>query len=87
MINHNRPPLDDLNVRLAMQCAVDRQVVLDTAAFGEGAVVGPITSPAYLSDPAARPCPERDVDRARQLLADAGEDNSLGIKAALQRQE
>ena len=50
MINHNRPPLDDLNVRLAMQCAVDRQEVLDTAALGEGAVVGPITSPAYLSD-------------------------------------
>jgi peptide/nickel transport system substrate-binding protein len=72
MINHNRPPLDDLNVRLAMQCAVDRQEVLDTAALGEGAVVGPITSPAYLSDPSARPCPEKDVERAKQYLADAG---------------
>jgi peptide/nickel transport system substrate-binding protein len=72
MINHNRPPLDDLNVRLAMQCAVDRQEVLDTAALGEGAVIGPITSPAYLSDPSARPCPEKDVEQARQYLADAG---------------
>ncbi len=60
------------NVRLAMQCAVDRQEVLDTAALGEGTVVGPITSPAYLSDPSARPCPERDVEKAKQYLADAG---------------
>ena len=57
MINHTREPLGDVNVRLAMQCAIDRQEVVDTAALGEGTVIGPITSPAYLSDPSARPCP------------------------------
>jgi len=71
-LNHNVEPLGDLNVRLAMQCAVDRQEVLDTAALGEGAVVGPITSPAFMSDPSARPCPERDLEKAKQLLTDAG---------------
>jgi peptide/nickel transport system substrate-binding protein len=81
MINHTRDPLGDVNVRLAMQCAIDRQEVLDTAALGEGTVIGPITSPAYLSDPSARPCPERDVDRARELLAEAGYEDGVTIGA------
>lgn len=71
-LNASREPLNDLNVRLAIQCAIDREQVLDTAALGEGEVVGPITSPAYRSDPASRPCPTRDVEKAKQYLADAG---------------
>ena len=79
MINHTREPLGDVNVRLAMQCAIDRQEVVDTAALGEGTVIGPITSPAYLSDPSARPCPERDVERAKELLAEAGYEDGITI--------
>ena len=52
-----------------MQCAIDRQQVLDTAALGEGEVTGPITSPAYKSDPKARPCPTRDLAKAADYLA------------------
>ncbi len=62
-------PLDDLNVRLAIQCAVDRPEVIDTAALGAGTVTGPITSPAYRSDPEARPCPTRDVEQAKEYLS------------------
>jgi peptide/nickel transport system substrate-binding protein len=80
-INARRPPLDNVNVRLALQCAIDRKQVLDTAALGEGEVVGPITSPAYKSDPNARPCPNRDVNRAKSLLADAGHAGGLTVKA------
>ena len=57
----------DVNVRLAIQCAIDRQEVLDTAAFGEGEITGPITSPAYRSDPNSRPCPTRDLDKAGRV--------------------
>lgn len=78
-LNARRAPLDNLDVRLAIACAIDRQQVLDTAALGEGAVVGPITSPAYLSDPNARPCPTRDVEKAKQHLADAGFADGLTI--------
>lgn len=74
-LNAQRGDLADVNVRLAIQCAIDRQEVLDTAAFGEGEVTGPITSPAYLSDPAARPCPERDLDKAADYLEAAGKDS------------
>ncbi len=63
------PPLDDPNLRLAMQCAIDRKQVLDTAAGGEGEVTGPITSPAYKSDPGARPCPNRDLAKAKDYLS------------------
>lgn len=71
-LNARVAPLDNLDVRLAIACAIDRQVVLDTAALGEGEVTGPITSPAYKSDPSARPCPTRDVDAAKAHLEAAG---------------
>lgn len=72
MLNSRSGELGDADVRRAIQCAIDRQEVLDTAALGEGAVTGPITSPAYRSDADARPCPARDLDAAREYLAAAG---------------
>lgn len=72
MLQSQRGPLTDPKVRQAISCAVDRQAVVDAAALGEGEVTGPITIPAYRSDPAAAPCPAPDLDAARQLLADAG---------------
>lgn len=86
-LNARRAPLDDVNVRLAIACAIDRQQVLDTAALGEGEVVGPITSPAYKSDANARPCPTRDVDRARTLLADAGHADGVTISSIVSQGE
>ena len=71
-LNPARPPLDQLAVRQAISCAIDRREVLDTAALGEGRVTGPLTMPAYASDPGTLFCYERDLDRARQLMAEAG---------------
>jgi len=70
--NARKAPLNNRDVRLAISCAIDRKQVLDTAAMGEGEVVGPVTSPAYKSDPNARPCPTRDLAKAKSLLAGAG---------------
>ncbi|MEZ4596668.1 MAG: ABC transporter substrate-binding protein [Chloroflexota bacterium] len=78
-LNDRVAPLDNLDVRLALQCAIDRQVVLDTAALGEGEVTGPITSPAYRSDPNARPCPTRDLDAAKAHLTAAGYPDGLTL--------
>lgn len=86
-LNARQAPLDDVNVRLAIQCAIDRQEVLDTAAQGAGEVVGPITSPAYLSDPDARPCPERDYDQAREYLAEAGYEDGLELDVMVSQGE
>jgi peptide/nickel transport system substrate-binding protein len=72
MLNARSAQLKDVNVRLAIQCAIDRKAVLQTAALGEGAVTGPITSPAYRSSITARPCPTRDVAKAAAYLKTAG---------------
>ncbi|WP_136706168.1 ABC transporter substrate-binding protein [Agromyces sp. H66] len=86
-LNARRGDLADVNVRLAMQCAIDRQEVLDTAALGEGEVTGPITSPAYRSDPDARPCPERDLDKAAEYLDKAGKSAGVTIKTIVSQGE
>lgn len=80
-MNASETPLDDVNVRLAIACAIDRQEVLDTAAMGAGEITGPFTSPAYRSDPDARPCPTKDVEKAKQHLADAGYEDGLTLSA------
>ncbi|MHA6617847.1 ABC transporter substrate-binding protein [Pseudonocardia sp. DLS-67] len=86
-LNARQAPLDNLDVRLAIQCAIDRRQVLDTAALGEGEVTGPITSPAYRSDPAARPCPQRDVEAAKRHLAAAGHAGGLTLSTIVSQGE
>ncbi|WP_448808855.1 ABC transporter substrate-binding protein [Agromyces bauzanensis] len=86
-LNARRGDLADVNVRLAIQCAIDRQEVLDTAALGEGEVTGPITSPAYRSDASARPCPERDLDKAAEYLDKAGKSAGVTIKTIVSQGE
>ena len=81
MLNARNGSMTDKNVRLAVQCAIDRQAVLDTALLGEGAVTGPITSPAFRSDPNARPCPDRDLAAAAEYLAASGNAGGLEIDA------
>ncbi|MDS1138680.1 ABC transporter substrate-binding protein [Nitratireductor indicus] len=71
-LNPSRKPMTELGVRQAISCAVDRQDVLDTALLGEGKVSGPLTMPAYASDPSQLFCYERDVEKAKKLMADAG---------------
>ncbi|MDR3471318.1 MAG: ABC transporter substrate-binding protein [Devosia sp.] len=71
-LNPSRKPMDDLKVRQAISCAVDRQEVLDTASLGEGKVTGPLTIPAYASDPNSLFCYKPDLAKAKQLMADAG---------------
>jgi len=80
------PALKDLNVRLAISCAIDRQQVLDTAAYGEGEVTGPITAPEFTSDADARPCPKRDVAKSKDLLSKAGQ-SALTIKTIVSQGE
>ena len=79
-INARQAPFNNLNVRLAVQCAISRAEVVKTAASGDGSVIGPITSPAYKSDPKARPCPEVDLVKAKAYLTAAGYPNGLTFK-------
>jgi peptide/nickel transport system substrate-binding protein len=78
--NTKKEPLNDKNVRLAIQCAVDRNELIQTALLGEGRVTGPITSPNFRSDPLARPCPRQDLAKAREYLAAAGKSSGVTFK-------
>ncbi|MEU8247792.1 ABC transporter substrate-binding protein [Nonomuraea sp. NPDC048916] len=86
-LNARRGGLDDVNVRLAIQCAIDRKQVLDTAALGEGEVTGPITAPAFKSDPQQRPCPTRDLAKAADYLAKAGKSGGVTVKTIVSQGE
>lgn len=86
-LNAGRTALADVNVRLAIQCAVDRQQVLDTAALGEGEVTGPITSPAYKSNADDRPCPKRDLAKANEYLKKAGKSDGVTLSTIVSQGE
>lgn len=74
-INPESGPLSDLRVRRAVSLALDRQALVDTAMFGYGAV----STSVAVGDPGA-PVPDedtpyytRDVEAAKELLAEAGQ--------------
>ncbi|MBE7734124.1 ABC transporter substrate-binding protein [Devosia faecipullorum] len=73
-LNPSRAPMDNLKVRQAMSCAIDRQAIIDAALAGEGKVTGPLTMPAFAQDPANLFCYEQDLDKAKQLMAESGVD-------------
>lgn len=80
-LNNKVAPFNDKNVRLAVQCAIDRDELIKTALLGEGKVTGPITSPAYRSDALARPCPKQDLAKAKEYLNAAGKASGVSFKA------
>ena len=79
-LNASRAPLDDVRVRQAISCAIDRQQVLDAASLGEGQVTGPLTIPAFAADPDELFCYQRDVARAKRLLAEAGHADDIELQ-------
>ncbi|MQA77205.1 MAG: ABC transporter substrate-binding protein [Streptosporangiales bacterium] len=88
MLNGRRGPLKDVRVRQAIACAIDRQEVVDTAAFGDGRVTGPITSPAFPYDATdGLPCEPGDTAAAKKLLADAGHTDDVKLRTIVQTGE
>lgn len=73
------PPFTDNRVRQAMKLAIDRQAMVDTALLGFGIPgndnpILPTSPDAYRSD-----IVQRDVAKAKQLLADAGYPDGLSV--------
>ena len=73
IINNAVPPFDDIRVRKAINYAVDREEIIEGAAWGMGSAVGSIISPAmdfwYKDLTGTYP---HDPEQARALLAEAG---------------
>ena len=76
----NKKPMTDVRVRQALRLAADRKAMMDAATGGHGVLGNDIPIPPY--SPfynKALPQRERDVKRARELLAEAGYKNGLDI--------
>lgn len=75
----DRPPFDDVRVRQAMKYVVDRDQMRQVAMLGLGDLANdqpiPPAQPLY-TDIGLR---KRDVDKAKQLLKDAGHPNGMDL--------
>ena len=72
MLQDKTGPLANVDNRLAIACAVNRQDVLNEAVFGAGKVVGPVPLGPYASNPVSAVCPTPNTAKARSYLQKAG---------------
>lgn len=85
------PPFNDVRVRRAINLALDRQAMLETAAFGEGVINPPavygwkkgyaLPQEELLKLPGYNPqTKQQDIQEAKRLLAEAGYPNGFAAK-------
>jgi len=77
----DRAPGNDPRVMQALKLATDRQAIFDAVQLGLGAIgrdspIGPLYTTYYTE---ATPLPERNIEKAKQLLADAGYPDGLQL--------
>jgi peptide/nickel transport system substrate-binding protein len=78
----DRPPGDDPRVMQALRLATDRQAIFDLVLQGYGAMgkdtpIGPMYSQYFSKE---LQVPQRDLESARQLLADAGYPDGIDLE-------
>ena len=81
MLQSKTGPLANLDNRLAMACALDRQQVVQSALLGQGRVVGPVPLGPYASNPVSAVCATPDLDKAKAYLVKAGNPSGFSFTA------
>lgn len=88
MLNGRHGALRNQKVRQAISCAIDRKQIIKTAAYGDGKVTGPVTSPDFTYSPTkGLPCKPGDVDKAKKLLAAGGHANGFSLTTIVETGE
>jgi peptide/nickel transport system substrate-binding protein len=72
LINHSKAPFDNLKFRQAVSHGIDRQAIADTVTLGSGVAANSIFSPALDYFDKSLPAIQRDVAKAKALLAESG---------------
>jgi len=82
MLNTEKAPLDDPNVRMALIHAIDRQEIVDVINYGQGLPAhGPLASKTFGYNKAIEGMYPYDQDKARSLLEESGwTEGSDGIR-------
>jgi peptide/nickel transport system substrate-binding protein len=81
MLQDKTGPLANVNNRLAMACALNRQQVVDSAVLGQGKPVGPVPLGPYATKPVSQICPTTDTAQAKSYLAKAGNPDGFSFTA------
>lgn len=79
VMDTNQPPFDDVRVRQAMKLVVDRAGLLQVVERGIGVVGNDQPIPPEHPYVANIPAPERDIEQARTLLAEAGYPDGIDV--------
>lgn len=81
ILNHAKPPLDDLNVRKALSLAIDRELIASTSLYGAATAQHGLLSPGYAGyDESYQPFVVADARaEAKSLLAKAGFEGGNGF--------
>ncbi len=78
-VNLKDPVLGNVKVRQALATAIDRQTIIDTVLQGQGAPAEGIIPPGLAAyDPSYKPY-EYNIEKAKQLLSEAGYPNGVEI--------
>ncbi len=80
--NHQLPPFDDIRVREAMRYAIDVDEIIEGAFRGATERANTLLPPGILGHWADAPAYQKDTERARELLAEAGYEDGFTTKIA-----
>ncbi|MBR0408883.1 MAG: ABC transporter substrate-binding protein [Clostridia bacterium] len=82
-LNQSIPPLDQLEVRRAMQLSLDRQTLLNAVYSGRGQVENGIFPHGLIGFNPSLPQIPYDLEEAKRLLAEAGYPDGISVEFAL----
>jgi peptide/nickel transport system substrate-binding protein len=82
-MNVEMPPFDDINVRTALKMIVDREFLADTVLQGFGLPGNDTPIPLSWPSTFTSDVPQQNLDMAKQLLAEAGFDESNPLEIEL----
>jgi peptide/nickel transport system substrate-binding protein len=81
MLQDKTGPLANVNNRLAMACALNRQQIVNSAVLGQGKPVGPVPLGPYATKPVSSICPTTDTAQAKAYLTKAGNPDGFSFTA------